>query len=276
MVEKVRTRIQKISIATLITLNVAIPLQPPAQSYPKQLFPRTEPRGAPERTVGAGTRLRFPPEDRVVAPAAPSMGSTTGNPGSPVDRAGAAIRERDSCTKESKIPLTALMPTRRNVGTTVAANPTFFVYVPKTTAKSAEFALVDGKNAEVYAKSFALSDQPGIVKLPLPANVSLQSDQIYKWRFVLICDRTNRSQDELIQGEIRRDQLSSDLKTKLKQTRSQLEQARLYANARIWFETVSIAAELRSSDPVAWEDLLKSVELEPISREPFINLELTR
>jgi hypothetical protein len=207
---------------------------------------------------------------------------------------------RGSCFKnqqnqEDKMPLTGLMPrnslTHRPVNQTltVAANPTFFVYVPETTTLSAEdllfaeFSVSDDQDNEVYQTTFRLptvlsSDvpsfsvsTPGIVKLSLPANVSLETGKNYRWVFQLVCENANADPvfGQYVEGRIQRTELRSDLKTKIEQA-TPLEQAKLYAQARIWSETLMLAAQLRSSQPAEWEELLKSVGLNEIAQVPLL------
>ncbi len=211
---------------------------------------------------------------------------------------GGAIR--GSCFKnqqnqEDKMPLTGLMPrnslTHRPVNQTltVAANPTFFVYVPETTTLSAEdllfaeFSVSDDQDNEVYQTTFPLptvlsSDvssssvsTPGIVKLSLPANVSLETGKNYRWVFQLSCGKANAERvfGRYVAGWIQRTALSSDLKTKIEQAKP-LEQAQLYAKARIWSETLMLASQLRSSQPAEWEELLKSVGLNELAQVPLL------
>ena len=212
-----------------------VPPQLPLQSYPESQvslkFPPTDERGSPSRTEGGGTR-------------------------------------GPSCTQQGEMPLTVLMPSN-NMGTTVAANPTFFWYVPKTPVKSAEFVVFDDKENEVYKTTFALSGAAGIVQLSLPATVSLEIGKNYMWQLALICDPVDRSKDRSIRGFSRRTKLTPALKTKLEQA-APLEQAKLYAQAKIWHETLTTLAQLRSSRPAEWEELLKSVGLEAIAQAPFV------
>jgi hypothetical protein len=210
---------------------------------------------------------------------------------------GAAIRGhcfKNQQNQEGKMPLTALMPrnplTNRPVNQTltVAANPTVFVYVPETSTQFenlvfAEFSVSDDQDNEVYQTTFPLptvlsSDvssssvsTPGIVKLTLPADVRLETGKNYRWVFQLSCGKANAERffGRYVEGWIQRTELSSELKTKIEQA-TPLEQAKLYATARIWSETLMLAAQLRSSQPAEWEELLKSVGLTEISQAPFI------
>jgi len=191
-------------------------------------------------------------------------------------------------SQEEKMPLIGLMPIRNklnwrtrvpgNQTLTVAANPTFFVYVSETTAKSAEFLLSDDQDNEVYQTTLRLpsvpsSDvsTPGIVKVSLPANVSLETGKNYHWVFALNCMAADGdlSGTLYVDGWIQRTELSPDLKTKIEQA-TPLEQAQLYAKARIWSETLMLVSQLRSSKPDEWEELLNSVGLTQIAQAPFI------
>jgi hypothetical protein len=202
--------------------------------------------------------------------------------------------------QKDKMPLTGLMPrnplTNRPVNQTltVAANPTVFVYVPETTTQStedvvfAEFSVLDDQDKDVYKTTFRLptvvsSDvptssvsTPGTVKLSLPADVSLETGKNYRWVFQLFCRKANADPNAeqnynnlLVAGWIQRTELSPDLKAKIEQA-TPLEQAKLYAKERIWSETLMLAAQLRSSNPDEWEELLKSVGLNEIAQAPFI------
>jgi hypothetical protein len=214
------------------------------------------------------------------------------NVGQPASTIGGGVRG-SSClekSQEEKMPLIGLMPIRNelnkrtrvpaNQTLTVAANPTFFVYVSETTAKSAEFLLFNDQEQdnEVYQATLQLPtapsssvSTPGIVKVSLPANVSLETGKNYRWVFALNCIAPDGdlSGTLYVDGWIQRTELSPDLKTKIEQA-TPLEQAQLYAQARIWSETLMLASQLRSSKPDEWEELLNSVGLTEIAQAPFI------
>ncbi|MBD2042916.1 DUF928 domain-containing protein [Microcoleus sp. FACHB-672] len=223
-------------VSPALVTFAAVPAQVGAKSSQEMLislkFPKTSDRGAPRRTAGGGSR-----------------------------------GDDSSCT-DSKMPLTALMPTRNNVGTTAAGNPSFFFFVPKTTAKQAEFVLVNEKGEDVYVNTFAIADAAGVVKVSLPETTALEVGKYHTWQFALICNEQDRKNDEFVQGFIRRSELSADMKRKLEKA-TPLEQAKIYANARVWNETVTILAQLRDSQPAQWEQLLKSVGLQKFASEPF-------
>jgi hypothetical protein len=202
--------------------------------------------------------LTFPPVDNVGAPARTAGGGQRG----PI------------CVR-GKIPLTALAPSN-NLGTTVSGNPTLFWYVPQTEAKSAKFVMLDKQDNEIYTTILPLKGTPGVVKLSLPANVSLQPGQDYTSELTLNCDSENPSDQGFVRGLVKRTELNAQQKTQLAAATEPLQKAQVYAQAKIWQETLTILAQLRSTRPNdprirdAWQELLKSVQLEPIATEPLL------
>lgn len=201
-------------------------------------------------------------ESQIVAvefPAGPSRDAT--------GRTSGGGTRGDSCVLEKTIGLTALMP-GNNIGTTVATEPTLFVYVPKNSAQSAELVVIDDAGNPVYSNTFAISSINGIVKVNLPKNAGLTPGKEYIWQFALVCDGNDRAADKYVQGTLKPVELSADLQRQLKLA-SPLQQAQLYAEAGIWNETLITLADLRGSNPTEWEELLDSVGLKEISSEPF-------
>jgi hypothetical protein len=206
-------------------------LQRPSEQLVSLEFPPVEDRGAPARTAGGGTR-------------------------------GA------QCTDWQDLPLTSLVPTN-NLGVTVSTDPTLFLYVPKSTAGSAELTVLDEGGNPVYQETFALLGTPGVIRVQVPAAVSLNVGKTYEWEFALICDPQDRERDRRVWGSLQRVELSQDLKRRVEQA-VPLEQAKLYAEQRIWHEALSILAQLRSSNPKEWETFLKSVGLEEVAAKPLV------
>jgi hypothetical protein len=178
----------------------------------------------------------------------------------------------------SNPPLTALTP-NNNVVTTVSGNPTLFWYVPKTQAKSAEFVLFDKdreKLNEIYRTTVAVKGTPGIVKLSIPASVSLERGKQYLWKFSVICESENGGGAPFVAGAIERTALNWMEQRKLAAAKEPLQKAEVYAEAKVWQETLSLVAQLRYERPYdfrvnnAWRDLLSSVQLGAISSEPLV------
>jgi hypothetical protein len=194
--------------------------------------------------------------------------------GAPARTAGGGQRSPD-CVDRKSLPLTVLAPDN-NLGTTISGNPTLFWYIPKTKAKSAEFVVLDDKEDEVYQTTLALKGVPGVVKLSLPETVSLASGKSYRWLLSLKCNTKDSSMDEFVMGNLERMELKQEDKTKLAEAKEPLQQAQVYAGARIWQETVAILAQLRQARPDdpkvrdAWKELLQSVNLDAIADAPLV------
>ena len=180
---------------------------------------------------------------------------------------------RTPCPKAFPLSMkmTALMPSN-NLVTTVAAHPALFISIPETGKfTEAELAVYDEEDNRVYKKNLILPNTPGILRLRLPETVSLEIGKNYRWYFSLMCDPDERSREPFVQGWFQRTELNPELENMLEQESDLLEQALLYSQAKIWHETITLLADLRESNPAEWEELLKSVELEDISGQPFVD-----
>ncbi len=192
----------------------------------------------------------------------------TGGTGAP-ERTASGGRRGDSCTEAGALPATALVP-QNNLVTTVSETPTLFFYIPQTKMKTAELVLMDNEGNEFFQSKIALSGKSGVMKVVVPSTVKLEENKTYRWEFSIICNTQDRMGDSYIQGMLQRTPLSRELKTKLGAAKP-LQQAELLAKAKIWHESLAIAAQLRPTNPTAWEELLKSVGLGAIATKPFIN-----
>ena len=202
--------------------------------------------------------LSFPPPPQTQgAPTSTAAGGTRGGP-------------ENLCIKG---PTTALIPTWDDGEKTLttAANPTFFVHVPETNGKSAEFILIDDNWQVVYEKTLQLPSASGVVKLKLPETApALELGKNYYWQFTIFCDRGEGIDDEMGGGTIERTSLPRDLMTLLEEL-SPLEQAEVYAEQRIWQDALTVMAQSRSGHETEWKELLKSVGLGNISSEPLLD-----
>lgn len=197
--------------------------------------------------------------------------------GKPSDSVGGASRG-DECSGE--ITATAgcvipLIPATKN-GLTAAEHPTFFVYVPETSAKEIFFSLVDEDNHKHYQTKIPVTVKSGILSFKLPDNApALEVDKNYRWAFILIGEQGLRPDSPGVQGEIRRVQLNVSLKSKLDQVKA-VERAALYGKNGLWYDTLTALAEARRSQPndsnlaASWENLMKSVGLDAIATKPLL------
>ncbi|NER33546.1 MAG: DUF928 domain-containing protein [Oscillatoria sp. SIO1A7] len=203
--------------------------------------------------------------------------------GKPEQTTGAGSR---GCSQKVEKPLVPLMPATEDPNPsgynpskllfyitqkTASVTPSLFFYVPKyTTVDTGELAIIDGEGNEIYLSSFALGDNPGVIKLSLPKNISLEIGREYEWEFALVCNPDDRSADYYLQGKIQITELSPDLRHQLELETEAIAKAKLFAKARIWHDTLELAAQARQQKPKAWTDLLASVGLKDFADEPII------
>lgn len=212
------------------------------------------------------SRIMFRPRAGEGAPQSSRGGATRGN--CPAD------------VGDTALPLTLLLPLvdprLQKEGLTVSKHPTFLVYVPKTSARVAEFTLAtDVPESEIranrqsqytYTRRIPLTGQPGIMVVTLPSNEpALALNTPYKWAFSLICGHdSDRSADPYAEGKIRRVTLEVAQQIRLNRTMDALEKAAIYGEAGIWYDLVAtLAAARRHSQGDAmvldsWTSLLNS------------------
>jgi len=170
--------------------------------------------------------------------------------------------------------LVALIPPN-NWGLTFADRPTFFFYIPKTSAKAVEFVLEDDDLNRVATINRSVKETPTIVSLtPDETTPTLATGQEYQWALSLVCGAEGELRDPLVTGRVRRIQPDPALASKL-QTATQVEQVKLYAASGIWYEAVTTLARLQRTQPndprlaSSWTELLRSVGLEAIAATPL-------
>lgn len=193
--------------------------------------------------------------------------------GAPGQRRHAGTRD-GYCSSDQE--LIALMP-GTNLGLTVAERPTFWLYVPyESNRLEAEFWLKDREENEVYQQIVALKNTPGLVKVRLPETVSpLEVEQLYSWRFSVICNPSNRLDDAFVEGGVERVPMSSELESQL-QDKNERERIAVYAENGLWFDALTMLAERRDANlpdkalEEDWVELLQQVGLAEISDKPLV------
>ncbi|MBD2576863.1 DUF928 domain-containing protein [Oscillatoria sp. FACHB-1406] len=194
----------------------------------------------------------------------------------PARTTGAASRSECNIEKGKGISsVTALMPID-NIGTTVAADPNLFVYIPKSKIEGGEVSIIDvATQQEVYLERFDLSNKPvdarGIVKLSLNG-AKLEPNKTYHWTFTPFCDVTNGIpgyDQTFVEGQFQRTSLSTADSEQLQEASTPLQRAEIYARAKVWNETLTLVREASKTTPQEWQTLLESVQLEDLARAPY-------
>jgi hypothetical protein len=155
------------------------------------------------------------------------------------------------------------------LGLTQSARPNFFVYIPQTTAQTAEFSLFDEQMNGIYQASVPVT-KAGLVSISLLDTApSLVKDKPYYWTVALVCNPSDRTEDWVVGGWIERAEPSATLKQQLANVTA-VERVSLYAKQGFWYEALNTLVELQRTQPnhpvvaTTWAELMKSVGLEVI------------
>lgn len=163
--------------------------------------------------------------------------------------------------------LTALSPGRQ-VGLSHSQRPTFFVYLPKTTAQTTEFSLFDAEMKGIYQVTIPIENKVGLIGITLPKTApALVKNQPYHWSLALAYNPNDRTEDWVVGGWVEYKELSKKLSLQLA-TATPIQQITYYAKHGFWYDAIAKTIELHSSQPnnlsltQTWTKLLTSVGLE--------------
>jgi Domain of Unknown Function (DUF928) len=213
-------------------------------SATKVLFKPSPNDRRPLRTVGAGSRGRQCPQDLADAPVTSGVSNS--------------------------LPLMALVPSN-NAGLTVAERPTFWMYLPQTSAKQIVLSL-QAEDASSHSQWFLpMPSNAGVVSLQLPADAPpLKIGQTYQWAVVLVCGDRPSPNDSAIAAWVTRVSPSQPL---LQSTA--LDRASRDGEQGLWYDMLTaLGQELRSKSTQSdlsdvWANVLKSEGLETVALEPL-------
>lgn len=253
--------IQSTSLASLLALSLC--------SFPIVALAQESPLGV------SGLPEMAQPLARSVPLSSPGKSSTPPNPGLPGRRQPAS--PRGPCSLSEK-PLTALIP-QTNLGLTISPYPSFFFYVPQTSARTVEFVLLDEENnTKVYETTFTITGKPGIISVKLPSSKTVQpltARKNYHWYFSMVCDSEDRAGDLYVDGWVERLDASPTLTRELEKAAPH-DQGAFYQKYELWHEILTSLAEGRRLKPhdsalaSEWANQLRAVGLGAIAQEPLI------
>lgn len=103
-----------------------------------------------------------------------------------------------------------------NIGIIIFINFKFFLYVFEYKVKLVEFEVKDKFGKSFYFMELNIFIIFGIVKLILLENVFLKINKEYIWIFVIVCDFLDCGIDNLVQGIIKKVEISLELENSLK------------------------------------------------------------
>ena len=180
---------------------------------------------------------------------------------------GAPSRTRNALSRAGLCgDLTAIQPSQTNWGETLAARPTFAIYVSEP-ATDLTFELKDESSGEiVYQTLFDQISGPGISLYTLPDTApALEVDRSYRWQVSLECEqfstlRVPQRGTKLSDGVIVR-RASDELQIALANTTDSEKPSLLAANG-LWYDTVYTLLTWRLTFPETetwteqWQGLL--------------------
>jgi hypothetical protein len=180
--------------------------------------------------------------------------------------------------------LTALVPYKEDIptftnvwGLTTEAHPTLMFYMPysRNSEYPTEFVLQDQESNSIYQQAIALPENPGIISISVPQNISLVVNKRYRWFLTVNCDPQKDSPPTYVEGVIKRVTLDKQVTEKLK-TATPLQRFDIYLQNGIWHEALKTLSQLHQENPKDkaiqenWKDLLTSISLEDVASQSLL------
>lgn len=236
-----------------------------------------------EPTIAQSTATRSANTDKAIAQVLFTPPADDKKP----DRTSGAGSRRDwQCPQDSTSVATtgtlsntpSLMPLvpNTNYGLTLAERPTFWVYLPKTSAKQVVLSLKEDGNRHYSQTFLPITGEPGVIGIkPSDNSPALQVGKNYQWALVLVCGERPGPNDPAIASWVRR-VAPSQLQSHQLNQKTVLEQANWYGKQGIWYDAVTALAQARRSQPNnnaiagVWANFLKSTGLAAIATEPLL------
>lgn len=191
---------------------------------------------------------------------------------------GLPFHRRDGGTRSGCIAdnrgFVALIP-QTAVNSTASLNPKLYFHVPKTNhSQTIEFVLRDKNDRLIHESFIETEGKGGIMSVNIPLSTqqkSLNSAANYRWYLSYICNKQKRSQDLVLQGWIKHQELSQDTQKQI-ESFSLEEQANYYREQGLWYDALAVAAiqYKQQSSSQKWSEFLTSIGLEELIDEPLI------
>ncbi|BAZ23053.1 hypothetical protein NIES4073_39410 [Kalymmatonema gypsitolerans NIES-4073] len=184
------------------------------------------------------------------------------------------LQEEQRVSKQTDKPISGIVG-----GLTTSERPTFWFYVPYTQdlTVSAEFILQDSAGNDISRNAIALPPKPGVIGVSLPSDASLQVGKTYRWYLKVRCNQQQTASVPIyVEGDIQRVNLDSRVMQQSEAAVSPQQKVAIYAANGIWFDSLTMLAQLRQKNPndasVAWDwqSLLQSVNLDNVATAPLV------
>ncbi len=193
----------------------------------------------------------------------------------------AASRKNGHCfqdlLKESLNDSPKLMPIvpNSNFALTISDRPSFWVYLPQTSAKKVILSIKEAGVNPHWQQSVSLTGEVGMISIPLSDDApALEIGKNYQWAVILVCGNRPNPNDPVVASWIKRIDESQISKRRSINYSTELEKAADYAQQGIWYDALDILAAAKNSSVDNWQDIwvkyLQSGGLEEIANEPII------
>jgi hypothetical protein len=168
---------------------------------------------------------------------------------------------------------------------TATATPTFWFYVPeieRSQKVKVEFVLRDDSDRLIQETTLTTTGQAGIMSFPLPTTATFQGlkpDRTYRWYLSIVYDPLHREYDDVVEGWIQRVPSTPELAQKLAKA-TPLKKVELYREAGLWYEALSLLAQLKRDRPddatvsALWTEFLQSIDLATLAQKSLIDRSL--
>lgn len=181
----------------------------------------------------------------------------------------AAGGRRGGCVR-GNLPITPLTPSNDNFIKTISSQPQFFVYIPPTQAKFAQFILREENGKDLDIQEIPITETDRIMKINVSNKINLETDKKYIWEVSLVCNPMFINTSNHTKGMIEKVSLTEDINNQLSTNPDNLQKAQILANEGVWQDTLSLVATLKESQPKQWQELLTSVGLDALLDKDLI------
>lgn len=153
------------------------------------------------------------------------------------------------CAGSTPVSLTLLAPNNDD-GLTTSGHPTFFWHLSNSVSMPVELTVVKpGEPTPVFVQQIE-APAAGILQVTMPEDLpELAPGGRYRWSVALICNPNRRSGDVIAQAWIERVAVTPGLAAQLEAATSELQQAEVYAQEGLWYDTLAAFAAAQAAQP---------------------------
>jgi Domain of Unknown Function (DUF928) len=151
-------------------------------------------------------------------------------------------------------------------GQTAVERPIFWFFVPSTQALKLEFSLQNRQGEDIYRSPIPTPGQPGVIGVRIPTRQQpLQLDRDYHWTLKAQVPCGTTTNRVFVDGWVKRASLPSAG-----------NRSDTFAQQGIWYDAVTSLAQQQLQKPndlqlqQDWYDLLESVDLNAIAKQPIL------